>query len=82
MSSLAKHHGWVVRGVFHLALKAAPYYSDFVDALTGTTGSADDTELIDQLLISIQSYTSSLENILIILDDFYKQNNLESSKVI
>lgn len=82
MASLAKHHGWVVRGVFHLALKAAPYYSDFVDALTGTTGSADDAELIDQLLISIKSYTSSLENILIILDDFYKQNNLESSKVI
>jgi len=82
MASLAKHHGWVVRGVFHLALKAAPYYSDFVDALTGTTGAAEDSELIDQLLISIKSYTSSLENILLILDDFYKQNNLESSKVI
>lgn len=82
MSSLAKHHGWVVRGVFHLALKAAPYYSDFVDALTGSTGSTDDSELIDQLMVSIKSYTSSLENILIILDDFYKQNNLESSKVI
>lgn len=82
MASLAKHHGWVVRGVFHLALKAAPYYTDFVDALTGTTGSADDTELIDHLLVSIKNYTSSLENILTILDDFYKLNNLESSKVI
>lgn len=81
-ASLARHHGWVVRGVFHLALKAAPYYSDFVDALTGRKNSTEDSNLMKSLIASINIYYSSLENILAILDQFYLYHNLESSKLI
>ena len=68
----------MVRGVFHLAVKAAPYYNDFIEALLD--GSSDDT--IDQLMSSMTSYTNALERILDILDEFYREHQLESSKLI
>ena len=78
-TSLARHHGWVVRGVFHLAVKAAPYYNDFIEALLD--GSSDE-DTIATLMSSMTSYTNALERILDILDEFYRENQLESSKLI
>merc|ERR1711935_259212 len=78
-TSLARHHGWVVRGVFHLAVKAAPYYNDLIEALLD--GSSDE-DTIATLMSSMTSYTNALERILDILDEFYRENQLESSKLI
>jgi len=78
-SSLARHHGWVVRGVFHLAVKAAPYYNDFIEALTDGDDNSEDTSV---LMSSMTNYTNALEHILDILDEFYREHQLESSKLI
>merc|ERR1719383_152319 len=78
-SSLARHHGWVVRGVFHLAVKAAPYYNDFIDALTD---GSNEPGVKGQLMEAMTNYTNSLERILDILDEFYQENQLESNKLI
>ncbi|XP_003388929.1 PREDICTED: glycolipid transfer protein-like [Amphimedon queenslandica] len=32
-NSLRKYHGWIVRGVFSVAVRAVPYYSDFMKSL-------------------------------------------------
>lgn len=81
-STLAKHHGWVVRGVFALAVKAAPYYDDFIQALGSDDVDINSQIFKDQLFQSLSEYTNSLNRHLTILDSFYQKHNLESNKLV
>jgi len=62
-----------------LAVKAAPYYNDFIDALTD---GSNEPGVNGQLMDAMTNYTNSLERILDILDEFYQENQLESNKLI
>jgi len=78
----AKHHGWVVRGVFALAVKAAPYYDDFIEALGSDHVDINSEQFKEQLFRSLENYTNALNHHLTILDTFYQKNNLESNKLV
>ena len=58
---------------------AAPYYNDFIDALTD---GSNEPGVKGQLMEAMTNYTNSLERILDILDEFYQENQLESNKLI
>ncbi|KAM8967088.1 pleckstrin homology domain-containing family A member 8, partial [Pelodytes ibericus] len=78
--TLRQYHGWVVRGVFALALRAAPSYDGFVTALTvkeGTKGS-----FFDAMQRDLSIYLPAMENQLRLLDTLYEEHGLESDEVV
>jgi len=81
-ATLSKHHGWVVRGVFALAVKAAPYYDDFIKALAPEGQNIADEKFQRDLRVSLAEYTRALRTLLQNLDSFYTAQNLESNKLV
>ena len=81
-STLAKHHGWVVRGVFAIAVKAAPFYDDFIEALGGENVDLKSEKFKSKLFLCLTDYTNALSQQLTILDSFYQKHNLESNKLV
>lgn len=80
--TLKRYHGWVVKGIFALAVKAAPYHDDFIRAL-GTGGFGfDDAGFYDVLMQDVDQYVTAIEVILNIVDNFYQQKGLESDAVV
>lgn len=80
--TLRQYHGWVVRGVFALALRAAPSYGSFASALVSTAGD----ELKEGFTIGMHRdlgvYLPAMEKQLAILDALYEQYSLESDEVV
>lgn len=68
--TLSKHHGMLVRPIFHLAMKAAPYRKDFYKKL----GGEDEAATMEIL----KPWLSGLEKCVNILLDFYKTGNYET----
>lgn len=81
-STLSHHHNWVVKGVFALAVKAAPCYDDFIRALANETTDINSELFKASLQSSLLNYTSSLQTQLDNLHTFYLTNNLESNKLV
>nr|CAB3264940.1 pleckstrin homology domain-containing family A member 8-like [Phallusia mammillata] len=81
-STLKVYHGWVVKGIFALAVKAAPYPKDFIRALAPNPDNADDKRFISILLQDIDQYTTAMDVVLNIIDNFYEEHDLESTAVV
>ncbi|XP_078578259.1 glycolipid transfer protein-like isoform X1 [Branchiostoma floridae x Branchiostoma japonicum] len=72
--SLKKYHGWMVQGIFSLAMKAVPYYDDFVR--TFASGSKD------AMIRNAKIYSDTLGILIKTLQDFYTTYNLDSKKKV
>ena len=70
---------WIWDFQYLIQKSAAPYYNDFIDALTD---GSNEPGVKGQLMEAMTNYTNSLERILDILDEFYQENQLESNKLI
>jgi len=75
--SLKKYHGWMVRGVFALAVKACPYFNDFIKALSNQNAAT-----IEETLAEMTSSVEALRKILSKLNNYYRKNKLDSDTVI
>ncbi|CAG5085484.1 Oidioi.mRNA.OKI2018_I69.PAR.g10906.t1.cds [Oikopleura dioica] len=80
--TLSNHHSWVVKGVFALAVKAAPDYKDFIRALSSDTADLECATFQKTLHAALSEYTSALQKQLSNLHSFYLSNNLESNKLV
>ncbi|KAM4580684.1 pleckstrin homology domain-containing family A member 8 isoform 1-T1 [Odontesthes bonariensis] len=80
--TLRQYHGWVVRGVFALALRAAPSYQSFTAALVSTEGDQLRSDFIDGMHKDLGVYLPAMEKQLAILDALYEEYNLESDEVV
>ncbi|ELW67923.1 Pleckstrin homology domain-containing family A member 8 [Tupaia chinensis] len=80
--TLRQHHGWVVRGVFALALRAAPSYEDFVAALTIKEGDHQKEAFSLGMQRDLSLYLPAMEKQLAILDTLYEVHGLESDEVV
>ncbi|XP_077124959.1 pleckstrin homology domain-containing family A member 8 isoform X1 [Ranitomeya variabilis] len=80
--TLRQYHGWVVRGVFALALRAAPTYEGFVAALAVREGDQKDELFTDAMMRDLNIYLPAMEKQLNILDTLYDEHGLESDEVV
>eukprot|EP00062_Callorhinchus_milii_P020957 gi/632977175/ref/XP_007905202.1/ PREDICTED: pleckstrin homology domain-containing family A member 8 isoform X2 [Callorhinchus milii] len=80
--TLRQYHGWVVRGVFALALRAAPYYEGFMAALAVNEGDEQKEYFCRGLQTDLSDYLPAIEKQLDILDALYEEYNLESDEVV
>ncbi|XP_068592225.1 pleckstrin homology domain-containing family A member 8 [Cebidichthys violaceus] len=80
--SLRQYHGWVVRGVFALALRAAPSYRSFAAALVSREGDELKGGFTSGMHRDLGVYLPAMEKHLAILDVLYEEYNLESDEVV
>ncbi|OCT75832.1 pleckstrin homology domain-containing family A member 8 [Xenopus laevis] len=80
--TLRQYHGWVVRGVFALALRAAPTYEGFVTALCIKEGDEKEEGFINAMKRDLNIYLPAMEKQLNILDTLYEEHGLESDEVV
>ncbi|XP_054638680.1 pleckstrin homology domain-containing family A member 8 isoform X2 [Dunckerocampus dactyliophorus] len=80
--TLRQYHGWVVRGVFALALRAAPSYQSFTAALVTTAGDELKSGFTSNMHRDLNIYLPAMERQLAILDALYEEYNLESDEVV
>ncbi|XP_063159905.1 pleckstrin homology domain-containing family A member 8 isoform X2 [Candoia aspera] len=80
--TLRQYHGWVVRGVFALALKASPTYEGFVSALSLREGDNQEEAFYIGMQRDLNIYLPAMEKQLNILDALYEEHGLESDEVV
>uniref|UniRef100_A0A3Q4HES5 Pleckstrin homology domain-containing family A member 8 n=1 Tax=Neolamprologus brichardi TaxID=32507 RepID=A0A3Q4HES5_NEOBR len=80
--TLRQYHGWVVRGVFALALRASPSYQSFTAALVSREGDELKSDFINGMHRDLGVYLPAMEKQLAILDALYEEYNLESDEVV
>uniref|UniRef100_A0A1A7XYN1 Pleckstrin homology domain containing, family A (Phosphoinositide binding specific) member 8 n=1 Tax=Iconisemion striatum TaxID=60296 RepID=A0A1A7XYN1_9TELE len=80
--TLRQYHGWVVRGVFALALRAAPSYQNFTAALVSQEGDELRSDFTSSMHNDLGAYLPAMEKQLVILDELYEEHNLESDEVV
>ncbi|XP_066539914.1 pleckstrin homology domain-containing family A member 8 [Hoplias malabaricus] len=80
--TLRQYHGWVVRGVFALALRAAPSYGGFMAALVTHEGDELKEGFNTGMHRDLAIYLPAIEKQLIILDNLYEEYGLESDEVV
>ncbi|XP_032233497.2 pleckstrin homology domain-containing family A member 8 isoform X2 [Nematostella vectensis] len=77
--TLRKYHGWVVRGVFALAVKAVPYREDFLTTLgTTETGLAPSHVVLSDMKSCVTALGALTQN----LNLFYISNKLDSDLTV
>lgn len=76
-STLKCHHGWVVRSVFAVALRALPELDGFVKALAPSLEDAQHLDYRRQLFDDCAAYVRALHAVLEALDAFYLGHGLE-----
>lgn len=80
--TLRQYHGWVVRGVFALALKAAPSYQSFAAALVSGEGDELKSGFTISMHRDLGVYLPAMEKHLSILDALYEEYDLESDETV
>lgn len=80
--TLRQYHGWVVRGVFALALRAAPSYGGFMAALVCHEGDELKDGFMSGMHRDLTFYLPAMEKQLAILDALYEEYGLESDEVV
>ncbi|XP_060777779.1 pleckstrin homology domain-containing family A member 8 isoform X2 [Neoarius graeffei] len=80
--TLRQYHGWVVRGVFALALRAAPSYGGFMAALVCHEGDELKEAFMSGMHRDLAVYLPAMEKQLAILDALYEEYGLESDEVV
>ncbi|XP_038048806.1 pleckstrin homology domain-containing family A member 8-like isoform X2 [Patiria miniata] len=75
--SLQKYHGWVVQGVFSVAVRASPYYEDFIKCLLENP---EDMERNGEQIV-LEDMATSMQPLRILvnqLQQYYYSENLEN----
>ncbi|KAL2076686.1 hypothetical protein ACEWY4_027720 [Coilia grayii] len=80
--TLRQYHGWVVRGVFALALRAAPSYGAFAAALVMREGEEQRAGFSAGMRRDLDIYLPAMKTQLSILDALYHTHSLESDEVV
>ncbi|TRY93308.1 hypothetical protein DNTS_010858 [Danionella cerebrum] len=80
--TLRQYHGWVVRGVFALALRAAPSYEGFMVALVSHEGDELKEGFKTGMHRDLNVFLPAMETQLSILDALYEDYGLESDEVV
>ncbi|XP_051577356.1 pleckstrin homology domain-containing family A member 8 [Myxocyprinus asiaticus] len=80
--TLRQFHGWVVRGVFALALRAAPSYEGFMAALVSHEGDELKEGFTKGMHRDLEIYLPAMEKQLSILDSLYDEYGLESDEIV
>nr|XP_020635994.1 pleckstrin homology domain-containing family A member 8 [Pogona vitticeps] len=80
--TLRQYHGWVVRGVFALALRASPTYEGFASALSVGERDYEEEAFYNGMRRDLDIYLPAMEKQLSILDALYEQHGLESDEVV
>ncbi|XP_072880599.1 pleckstrin homology domain-containing family A member 8 [Hemitrygon akajei] len=80
--TLRQYHGWVVRGVFALALRAAPLYEAFMAALAMNEGDEQKEAFCEGMQRDLNQYLPAMGKQIEILDALYEEYNLESDEVV
>lgn len=75
-NSLKRYHGWMVQGVFSLAMKAVPYRKDFIDKLGRRK--VDEETVLKEMKECVDLLEANIE----VVEQFYQKNDLDSSKVV
>ncbi|CAG5130381.1 unnamed protein product [Candidula unifasciata] len=78
--TLKLYHGWVVRGVFAMAIKSLPYRETFLSHLAAGSTEIDTTssQFEHVLLTDIENFVFHLNRVLTVLSDFYIKHSLDS----
>lgn len=79
--ALKPYHGWIVRGIFTVIVRAMPSRTSFIDALAPAKNGTEE-EIIKRISIDGRLQTDSLDNILRILDNFYQANGVDSDATV
>ncbi|BFZ15614.1 hypothetical protein BsWGS_18653 [Bradybaena similaris] len=83
--TLKLYHGWVVRGVFAVAVRALPYRETFISHLSvdGTTTVDTSSERFEQVLLAdIKTFLLQLTRVLDAINDFYARHSLDSPDTV
>ncbi|XP_067326339.1 pleckstrin homology domain-containing family A member 8 isoform X2 [Anolis sagrei] len=80
--TLRQYHGWVVRGVFALALRASPTYEGFALALSIGERKYQEDTFYNSMQRDLDIYLPAMEKQLSILDALYEEHGLESNEVV
>ncbi|XP_062522034.1 glycolipid transfer protein-like [Corticium candelabrum] len=76
-ASLKRFHGWIVRGVFALAVRAVPYRKDFIKALQHGTDVGEEA-----VLFEMREHMSVLSANVEVLSKFYIDKGQDSDKTV
>ncbi|XP_059175257.1 pleckstrin homology domain-containing family A member 3-like [Physella acuta] len=81
--TLKNYHGWVVRGVFAVAVKALPYRETFICHLAvGDKVDPTSRQFEHALLSDIEVFVQHLDRVLIAINKFYFKHSLDSSETV
>ncbi|XP_025082717.1 pleckstrin homology domain-containing family A member 8-like isoform X1 [Pomacea canaliculata] len=75
--TLKKYHGWVVRGVFAVAVKALPYRDEFLCHLAAEEIDTVDESFLSSLMNDMEVYLQHMNNIILVISQFYTAHNLD-----
>ncbi|KAK7157420.1 hypothetical protein R3I93_008794 [Phoxinus phoxinus] len=80
--TLRQYHGWVIRGVFALALRAAPSYEGFMAAMVSHEGDELKEGFKTGMHRDLDFYLPAMGKQLSILDSLYEEYGLESDEIV
>lgn len=75
--TLKCHHGWVVRSIFAVALRAMPELELFIEAMAPSPEDFEHPEYRAQLFADCGDYLAALRDVLDAVNNFYIENDLE-----
>nr|KAG5714737.1 hypothetical protein BaRGS_000225 [Batillaria attramentaria] len=75
--TLKNYHGWVVRGVFAVAVKALPYREEFLNHLAATEQDAKSEGFLQSLMSDMELYLQHLNRAIQVIDRFYTTQQLD-----
>ncbi|KAL4217070.1 Pleckstrin y domain-containing A member 8 [Mactra antiquata] len=81
-ASLKPYHGWVVRGVFAVAVKALPYHHTFLSLMNPSEVDVDNQTFYSSLMLDIETFCSATGVVVKILNDFFMAHNLNIQEQI
>lgn len=76
-ATLKCHHGWVVRSIFAVALRAMPELEPFIEAMAPSPEDFQHPDYRRQLFADGGAYVQALREVLDALNNFYVENGLE-----
>ncbi|KAL5477835.1 hypothetical protein EMCRGX_G024683 [Ephydatia muelleri] len=76
-ASLKRYHGWLVKGIFAVAVRAVPYYQDFMVALKKDP-STSDSQVLEDMRTSITLLKANIDEI----NRFYTQKGQHSEDTV
>ncbi|XP_068748310.1 glycolipid transfer protein-like isoform X1 [Montipora capricornis] len=74
--SLKKFHGWIVQGIFSVAMKAVPYRKDFMNKLG--RGKVDEQTVLKEMKDCVDLLSANIS----VVEEFYQKNNLDKANKV